>query len=480
MNSPARLAPTAVACLALACAGVGTAQADAGSPEPANRAPIKPWVALSGDLTLNQSPDLLRVGSRLQVVWPQTDTDGDRSVRTRILDAAGKPASPIRPVVVDWLAVTNHPQLVRHQGLRLAVFAGIGPTGFTGHAVHATSDNGLDWTLQDGALSETSAAQSATTGIAVTDAAGEPLFAMGDFGAAILHRGINVGGDTTADFEAADSSATYVEVATDRVSGQSYVAWFNLSPDTPADAGTFAQKMWPRPNGALQRGPASANAAGQALNPGQGVAMAARAGGGVYVAYRQGYPTSRTIRIWKVGTRSAWTVRSQQTVDSLALASGPAGRLWLSWRTVGDGRLHAARTNKAATRIGAVRALATPGRGTGQYWSTAIEGSRGPLDVVVNAQANGGSPRLYSAHVLPGLSLKVTPKRLNKGRINVRVTDAGDAVRQATVRFNGKSARTDKQGRASFRVGARVADGRYRVAVGKPGYAGVAGTVRVT
>lgn len=495
MNQHTRLAPLATLCLSLSLLGlteVTTASAsqpdDAVPSDGAGRAPIGPWRVLSADNSLTHQADLLRVRGRLHVVWSQTDAGG-RSVRTRILDRSGTPAGPVHPVTTGWLALIDSPQLVAHDGEIVSVFAGIrnaGPSPFTGPAVHASSPDGETWNLQPGALSQTTAAGNETTGIDVARAAGEPLFAMGDFGQHVtMHRGIDSdpGPSNEPDFTSSDSNccpATFVALATDRDTGQTWAAWHNLGANDPADdAGTYAQRVWPRPNGPLLLGPRSRTAGGLALNPGQRVAIAARTSGGTYVAYRQGYPTSRTIRVWELTSDTSWTVRSRTTVDMLALSAAPGGRLWLSWRTVGDGVLHAARTNRAATRLGAVQHVPTPGRATGQYWNSVIEGSAGPLDIVVNAQANGGAPRFYSTRVLPKLSVRATPGTIRQGILTVRVSDAGDAVRGARVTFHGQADRTNARGVATFGVRAAWADGRFPVRATRPGYAGATTRVRV-
>jgi hypothetical protein len=444
------------------------------------------WLKISGDLFLTNEADLLRVGNRLHVLWEQQGPGSEHSVRTRVLDASARPVSAVKTVVSGWHALVDDPRLLRAGGDLMAVFAGIRSSApgdpYVGPAVFATSAGGLTWDLRPGSLSQTTAAGNASD-IDAISGAGEPMFAMGGFGAhLILHRGTSPDSPaSSADFTTSDvgsGASLHGTLANDRGTGRVY-AGFNPQNSARATAGIFAQKVWPRPNGPLLHAPGSVTPSGNAIGADQKGFVAERTGGGVYIAYRVGYPTSKRIRVWEVGTNHTFDVRSPaSTVDRVALTAGPDGRLWLSWRTVGDGKLHAARTNRAATRIGAIRTVAPPG-GTGFIWSTALEGSRGPLDVIVNAQA-GGSPALWAAHILPGLTVKASPRRLAQGRVTVTVTDAGQPVRGAHVSFRGHRATTNAQGKARFAVSQRVPDGRYPVAVAKAGYAKAAARVSVT
>jgi hypothetical protein len=461
--------------------------AEASPERPSVKAGVKPWVKLSGPVDINRKPGVLRFGQRLEVIWSQDDPGSVRSARARVLDAAGRPASTVRRVVTGWLSVIADPELLMRGNDLMAVFAGLRGSGpgdpYDGPAVFATSHNGLGWQLQPGSLSQTTAAGNAES-IDAIDGAGKPMFAMGGFSHVVLHRGTSGSSPAgTADFNSADFACcplTFVTLANDRGSKRVYLAFHPLGATTRADAGVFVQRVWPRPNGPLLHAPGSASASGPALNPGQPVAMAERVGGGVWVAYRLGYPTSTRIRLWKVGTKTHWDVKSPgHTLDDVALAPGPGGRLWLSWRTVGDGKLHAARTNPSVTRLGAIGVIRPPG-GDGFITNTTLEGSRGPLDVVANASTKTGSSAIYAVHVLPGLSVTAKPGKLGRGKVTVRVTDAGTAVRNAKVTFRGKTVRTDKAGHAVFRVGARVPSGRYAVAASRAGYAKATVGVRVT
>jgi hypothetical protein len=87
-------------------------------------------------------------------------------------------------------------------------------------------------------------------------------------------------------------------------------------------------------------------------------------------------------------------------------------------------RVFATRTNKAATRAGAIVSTKPP-PGTSTIWRLAGEGSAGPLDVLLHVTA-GGSIATWHTQVLPRLLLtaKATLK-LKKGRYGAAASKSG-------------------------------------------------------
>ena len=446
----------------------------------------KPWVQVAPVNFGISQPDLIRVGNHLQVQWMAYD-DTTRSVRTRQLTAAGRIDSPTRVVVQNWLALIDDPKLVSVGGDLLSVFAGIRSSApgdpYVGPAVHASSPNGLDWTLEPGSLSQTTAAGNAES-IDVINAQGQPLFAMGGFDQHVkMHRGVSDSSPASeADFFTSNSGCcpdTSVALANDTSTDETWAAWFALGATDPAEMGVFAQKVWPRPNGPMLHAPGTA-AGGGAPNPGLPVALASRAGGGVWAAYSLG-SAGRTIRLWHVGTSKTLDLKVGQHT-TIAMAAGPGGRLWVAWKQLGTDQIRATRTNPQVTKSGAVRRILIPGGSGGQLNRMALEGSGGPLVIAAASQPPGsGSNALYAGQVLPGLTLKVAPKRLAQGQVVVTVSDAGAPVRGAKVSLLGNSAKTNAQGVAHLAVvGSGVPDGRYPVAASKRGYYKAGASIRVT
>jgi hypothetical protein len=126
-----------------------------------------------------------------------------------------------------------------------------------------------------------------------------------------------------------------------------------------------------------------------------------------------------------------------------------------------SGRLRAARTNPAATKVGAVVNVPSP-PGTSSLWDVFGEGSLGPLDLLAHVSARGGLAT-WHRQVLPGLTLRCVSK---KGGATCRVSDAGAPVAGAKVKAGGKTATTAGSGIASF----TLAKGSYPATATKAGY----------
>jgi hypothetical protein len=455
---------------------------------PAARAGVKPWVVIAKPNLGVSTPDMVRVGKKIYVVWAESHPGGP-SVRSRVLTTLDKPTGLARNVVANWVTLTGVPQIFRHGKALYTVFAGVrsfaGGEPYAGQASFSTSSNGLSWDLNGGSLSQSTAAGNSHSLDAI-DGAGQPFFAMGDFDShVIMHRGVDPDQPASSpDFFSATQCCfanVDVSLANDRGTNKVWVSWFSLGSSDPKTSGVFAQQVWPRPNGPLLQAPGSTNRQGQSSNPGQPIAMAERAGGDVWIAYLRGYPTSHVIRMWKVGTKKFWDFNTRTQIATLDLATGPGGRLWLSWWALGDRKIHATRSNPAVTKFGAVRKVALPGGPSGQLRAYTSDGSAGPLDVIAASQPPGsGTAGVYAVHMLPGLTVKASPKHLAQGQLTVTVTDAGQPVRGATVTFRGHHATTNAQGKAQFAVSGAVPDGRYPVTASKPGYAKSGARVRVT
>ena len=232
----------------------------------------------------------------------------------------------------------------------------------------------------------------------------------------------------------------------------------------------MAQRIWPKPIGGLWHAPLSSTK-GQSLSPGQGVAVASRKGGGVWAAYKVGYPTANKIRVGKLGTKQGFTVRTNDA-DHISLLPGPAGRLWLVWDSNGGSAIKVARTNSQATRLGVVRTLKPPVK-KGSYtsvWSTGGSGAGGPLHLLVNAQIGTSATQIWYQKVLAGLKLTASPKKLDHGKVVAKVSDAGKAVSGAKVTFGGTSKKTGAKGTVTFKVGRGMHSGKYKLKARRSGF----------
>jgi hypothetical protein len=377
------------------------------------------------------------------------------------------------PIVRGWRALAN-PELVTTPdgGLRV-LFGGVrsasaGDANVGLNAATAPAAGG-PWTLQPGRVAPSADAARADVG-AATAKDGTPVTAWASASGLHYHVGVD---PATADVSVALAGccAHDPEVAFDMATGQAYLGWFSSS---PRKQGILVQAIGAtRPSGPRFYAPGSARKKrADAVAPRQRTALSGRIGaGGVYLAYGVGFPSFRSIALLRVGAPRP-TLRMQAPgATTVGIAAAPQGRLWLFWKR--GGRLYATRTNRAANRLGAVRALAPP-PGTKTLWHVQGDGSAGPLDLLVNARARGGTT-LWHQQVLPQLSLQLVTTSQPDGtvRYTFRVTDAGEPVANASVRFGAQILTTGVPGTVSL----TTSDHPPAAIAAKAGYA--PGTVRI-
>jgi hypothetical protein len=242
-----------------------------------------------------------------------------------------------------------------------------------------------------------------------------------------------------------ETTYTYVpDLAVDGKTGEVVAGWFSLDRKEP---GLFMRTV--APTLAPTRFVPASTQNGDTKGIDQRVAITGRIGApGIYLAYGQGYPTFGRVLLWRYGGGKPMKVSTVfRQHEDVNIAAAPEGRLWVMWHS-GE-RVYAVRTNRAATRLGAVVSIHGPN--SGPYWKLAGEGSLGPLDVLISASNGFGAPQAtWHARLLPGLSLQA---RRAGNRIAFSVTDAGDPVAGAIVTFAGRSGRTNPKGSATVTIG---------------------------
>ena len=124
-------------------------------------------------------------------------------------------------------------------------------------------------------------------------------------------------------------------------------------------------------------------------------------GSGVFVAYPTGYPSKKTVRLWKVtaSRRTAVVVAAGSArKDQTAVAAGPDGRVWVAWsqRARGRWKVVVRRSNASVTRWGPTKAYRLPS-GYKVVWHLAAAVRKGKLDVL--AHAGGGSKGDATLHI---------------------------------------------------------------------------------
>jgi hypothetical protein len=421
------------------------------------------WTRLSGTVINFAEPGLARTSDGvLHVVYVRNN-----GTRRDLVHVAVNPAGKVgsESVALGGWASMNHPDLLRMPDNTLRVFfGGIRSTaaGETNTALNTATApaSGATWTLQTGKAAQSNTAYAGATTGAGLARDGTPISTWSSGGVG-YHYGTSPG-DPDRSVPETGCCLYGPEVAVDASTGQAYIGFFSLEPNTP---GLYAQRI--SPSGVQgSRFPAPGSRVGtNAFNPGGRTALTGRISApGVFLAYGQGYPTPGTVALWSVGTARPQIVVKASRAEHVNVAAAPQGRLWLMWEQ--SGTIHATRTNPAATRIGAVNTLKPPGGGT--IFRLNGEGSAGPLDLVVNVNA-GGKQGLWHQQVQPKLQLTASSRKAGNGRVvTFRVLDAGDPVPGATVKAGGRTLRTTANGTASL-AQAKVAP--VRALASKAGYA---------
>ena len=421
-------------------------------------------------------PTMARFDSSLQVIWPAQTSSSTQSYLTAVLDGAGRVTSASREIVSGWATLTENPVLIGLAGQRFLAFSGLQSTTtgapFTsGSEYYATSPDGVTFTPSSGSLSATTSAYAAYSND-VIDNAGTPVWV----GSAGSTTGINwhVGtspsqpapAGSDGQFRLAGCCAYSAALGRDEATGAVYAAFYSNSEAT-TEQGIQVGQILPT-QGAFAQAPGSIivrDGAADSLGPDQRVAMAARSGGGVYVAYAVGYPTATSIRVLKVGTSSTLDVPGSAGARNISMGSGPDGRLWVSW--VSGNRLKVVHTNASATRFGAVGNWGAP-RGTATMWKSAIEGFAGGADVVVTATTSS-EINVWHSQALRTLGVSANRKAVRRGSpVTLTVTDAGDPVAGAHVRLGARSGTTNAAGKVTLR--APGSSGRAKVTAKKAAY----------
>lgn len=370
----------------------------------------------------------------LHAFWQRKLAPLSQAIMHTPITAAG--AVGAGDVVVTGVVATDDPDAVVTPDGRVRVFfMGLGKTLAEGGVVAANGSGlGGDWVRDGVRVSSTTSAVGPVGG--TLTGSGQPVFTY----ALAFHLGVHTGLDATVpdtevqpDGQCCDYNP---DLATDQSTGQTTLAWFS---NVTGRTGTWARTVVPSITAPV-RAPGSAKA-DQAVGPDQRTAIVARAGGGLYLAYCGGYPTCTKALLWRLGTPGAKVAGSGSRVEDVHVAQGPGGRLWVTWHN--GQKLFSRRSNKAATGFGPVVPLRPPAK-TSSVWKLTGDGSAGPLDLFTSV-TTPGSLATWHTQVRPPLSL-LTKKGATK--VTFTVTDAGDPVPGAKVKFGGAILITNTKGKA--------------------------------
>lgn len=469
------------------------------------------WTKVSDPATSTLEPGLARTSDGvLHVAWHKKVSSEEEQLWQTGIRPNGSVAGRT-PIVTGWTLINPAAVLLAPPGGLRAVFAGLPSSSpeaifdprFGSLSTSLGTPAGTGWSEPevtngtDAPGEELSEARSlsAALGISGTQTAdGTPITTWGDGapGTSSYH----VGSDRIdPDLDLPGDLLLYPNVAVDRGSGQIVVAWRS---NDPGNLGLFAQGANPT---ALIGAPTFIDGSAtpnrsDAVNPFNRVPIAARIGGGVYLAYGTGYPSFTAVRLKRFGSSGSILVR-KAAVRSVGVAADPQGRLWVFWEESRGLRqtYYATRTNPAATRLGALVRVSrppTPAGGSTYSLSGDAGSDSGLLDLISHAATGLASDGLtWHTQVRPGLTLTASRAGFPNARgglVGFRVLDAGVPVKGARVRVAGTTVTTNAAGRASILfvtdgprdpgevvLGARAR--RYLAVAGAAGYVPASGTI---
>jgi hypothetical protein len=448
--TPARVTGLAALALLLAAA-------------PATAGPPGRWTRVTGagaavastlDVGVARTPNGV-----LHVLWVRR-TGPAASVLHSSLSADAKRVSTPRRVATYSGGVNESLDRVAVQGGLRAFFSGLqGGSPLDAVMASASSAGGNSWSAAEPVTRRTSEhTPYASAGMAAgAKPDGTVVSAWGSPGPG-FHLGLDPG---SPDGSFPAGTVTDPGVGVDAAGGQVVLAWHRLD-----EGGVAAMPVSPPGPRLTVPGPVAAQLRHR-------VGVSGRLGRpGVYVAYAAGRNQfSARPALWRFGAPRGRPVSRVPGARDVGVAAAPGGRLWLFWHR--DGVLYATRSDPSARRFGALRSLAPPRR-TRLIHDLAGEGSRGPLDLLVLLTRRRRATAHWHQRLLPGLTLAATSR--SRGRLALRVSDAGVPVRGATVTVGGGGRqRSARDGSVSF----RLASGSYRADAAKRGYASASLGVRV-
>jgi hypothetical protein len=438
------------------------------------------WLTISkGTIgTTGTTPSIARFGHNYEVVWVAS-TGSKWSIEGRALNAAGKPTGSVITLVKNWAGIALDPTVLVDGSKRLLAFGG-DKTGTSGPyesdaEYYATSTNGTSWTLSSGSLSGADLARVGSA--AIVNAGGTIITGLARKDGVQYHVGTSTqnpapGTDpltaTTGNFSGEPG------LGVDQRTHQVWALWYSDSGINGQD-GVNAQVIYPT-KGSRVHAPGSSNPSTKSAGVEQDLSAATRVGGGLYTAYRS--PNSQSIVVWKVGaSKPVLTMKGgPYGVGDVVLTAAPKGRLWLYWEDRNDWR--ATRSNKAATKFGPVTILRLPNKNDIENNMIAGNGSAGPLEAIAMVTTPASVNQIIARQVLPRLSIAAAHSVARGKKLHVKVTDAGDPVKGATVHFAGHKAKTNSKGVATFHVSKNAAVGSTKVTATVKGFSPL--TTKVT
>jgi len=441
-------------------------------------APLGPLAGPTNDAV--QSGVTRDASGVLHVLWQR---GGD------LLHAAVAPDGAIgapNALVTGWSTMST-PDVVAVPGGLLAVFSGFQGGGIeTDLSTAASTDGGATWAIDTSKFKMLSDAPSLAVGPDLT-----PFIAAG---ALQVIRGFARPGQAGADsqffnFQTAltGECCGYSPNIERSGSGLMWLSWYSSA--SADKRGVFVQQVDPAtgdPAGPAALMPGSTTefeGSLESVAPYGRVGLAPRAGSAdMFAVAGGGYPTPTRPLVWRVGSDRAVNLSprfgKKDPITAITVAPGAGGRMWVVWSTgeFDDVRIHARRSNAAATRWSAETVIKPPKYTVKVLYLDGNEAPDGGLDVVTHGVPLNGPPNSapYLTRMLPSLTVTGSPLRIDRKdttAVTFRVTEAFAAVKGATVTIGGRHGRTDSKGRVTIKVDAPAKKGKLRAKATAPGFA---------
>lgn len=361
------------------------------------------WTRLAAGGARSGPVSLARTGDgTLHLVWPERDGAGKRTVVAGAIGADGRERAPVPVAPFD---TTPYAFTAPDGGLRVVgSVLDSGPPVTEGIAQFASAAPFGSWSALPMIVSAGAyVGEPSATFVGGTLLTVSPLAGNGR-----LYTGTGTGsggGELLNGALAADCYAQKPAIAS--AGGETYAAWWQWDcPQTglfvaSVDPGTGklgAPGEVPQSSWSLGGGPISWDAPGL-----DRLSLAARPGGGLFLAYARQDGDTWTALLWRIGAAAPQVIASglRERPDALQVSAEPTtGVLWVAWEvqdaSFGKGRLAVRRTTPAGDAwAGAPRLLAFPTDGDPRAsslhpWDVAARD--GALDVIAGYPATADYP----------------------------------------------------------------------------------------
>src|SRR4249919_220060 len=294
---------------------------------PAEAGPRGQWTRLPGTVVNFAEPGLARTSDGvLHLVYVRKS--GTKAELVHVSVTPGGKVGSASVALGGW-ATMSHPGLIRMPDNTLRVFFGGIRSGTPGEPNDAMNTatapaSGGPWTLYPGHAAQATYAYATRYAGAGLAKNGTPISAWAGTPGLGFHYGIDA---TDPDGKIPQSGCClyHPDIGVDAASGQ---AWVGFSSNESATPGMFANAIGPGgPEGGRKLAPGSTTR--KSFNQPLGLTpITGRIGGaGVYLAYGQGYPTSKTLALWRVDTARPQIVIKADGMRHAGVAPAPKGRL---------------------------------------------------------------------------------------------------------------------------------------------------------